>query len=105
MNLSTLLPFFHRPIVSGPSDVALSAVTDDSRQVKPGMIFAALKGEKIDGNQYVEKALAAGASVIISDQAPPTKLSNQITWVHTSNPRQALAHCGKPPMPSWCNIS
>ena len=55
MNLSTLLPFFHRPVVSGPSDVALSAVTDDSRQVKPGMIFAALKGEKIDGNQYVEK--------------------------------------------------
>jgi UDP-N-acetylmuramoyl-L-alanyl-D-glutamate--2,6-diaminopimelate ligase len=93
MNLSSILPLFHRPVVSGPTDVELSAVTDDSRQVQPGMIFAALKGEKIDGNQYVEKALAAGASVIISEQAPPAKLSNKITWVHTSNARQALAHC------------
>lgn len=39
--------------------------TFDSRQVKPGMTFVALKGEKADGHDFIPQALAAGAAKII----------------------------------------
>lgn len=43
----------------------LTRATFDSRQVRPGMTFIALKGEKADGRAYIPQALAAGASHII----------------------------------------
>ena len=39
--------------------------TFDSRQVKPGMAFVALKGEKADGHDFIPQALAAGAAKVI----------------------------------------
>ncbi|MEQ1743878.1 MAG: UDP-N-acetylmuramoyl-tripeptide--D-alanyl-D-alanine ligase [Saprospiraceae bacterium] len=45
-------------------------VCTDSRQVSPGCLFFALKGEKFDGNRFVEHALADGAAFAVAD-APP----------------------------------
>lgn len=42
-----------------------TGATFDSRAVKPGMLFIALKGEKADGHDFIPQALAAGASGII----------------------------------------
>ena len=39
--------------------------TFDSREVKPGMGFVALKGEKADGHDFIPQALAAGAADVI----------------------------------------
>ena len=39
--------------------------TLDSRQVKPGMLFVAVKGERVDGHDFIPQALAAGAAGII----------------------------------------
>ena len=39
--------------------------TFDSREVKPGMGFVALKGEKADGHAFIPQALAAGAAEIV----------------------------------------
>jgi UDP-N-acetylmuramoyl-L-alanyl-D-glutamate--2,6-diaminopimelate ligase len=41
----------------------------DSRRVRPGAVFVAMKGGSTDGNRYVEKAIAAGALGIITDSA------------------------------------
>ena len=43
----------------------LKRATFDSRAVKPGMTFVALKGEKADGRDFIPQALAAGAAEII----------------------------------------
>ena len=43
--------------------------TFDSRAVRPGMIFVALKGERSDGHDYIPQARAAGASAIIDGYA------------------------------------
>ena len=43
--------------------------TFDSRQVKPGMLFVALKGEKGDGHDYIPQALAGGAAGIVDGYA------------------------------------
>ena len=39
--------------------------TFDSRQVRPGMLFVALKGEKADGHDFIPQALAAGAAGVV----------------------------------------
>ena len=42
-----------------------TGVNTDSRTIKPGEIFFAIKGENFDGNEYAEKALEAGAAYAI----------------------------------------
>ena len=44
---------------------AFSGATFDSREVRPGMLFVALKGEKADGHDYIPQALAKGAAGIV----------------------------------------
>jgi UDP-N-acetylmuramoyl-L-alanyl-D-glutamate--2,6-diaminopimelate ligase len=54
----------------GDSPQPVTGVEYDSRRVKPGSVFVAMKGGSTDGNRYVEKARAAGALGIITDSAP-----------------------------------
>jgi UDP-N-acetylmuramoyl-L-alanyl-D-glutamate--2,6-diaminopimelate ligase len=53
----------------GDSDHQVTGVEYDSRRVRPGSVFIAMKGGSTDGNRYVEKAIAAGALGIITDSA------------------------------------
>lgn len=49
----------------GELDFAFEGATFDSRLVKPGMLYVALKGENADGNDFIPQALEAGAAKII----------------------------------------
>jgi len=55
-------------------------VITDSRQITPGALFFALKGERFNGNQFAEKALADGASFAIIDE-PEYKKSDRYVLV------------------------
>ena len=50
----------------GAKDAAISGLTADSRQVKPGYLFAALPGTKVDGAKFIPQAIAAGAAAVIA---------------------------------------
>jgi len=54
---------------AGGSDEPITGIEYDSRRVRPGAVFVAMKGGSTDGNRYVEKAIAAGALGIITDAA------------------------------------
>jgi UDP-N-acetylmuramoyl-L-alanyl-D-glutamate--2,6-diaminopimelate ligase len=54
---------------SGSSARALAGIEYDSRRVRPGSVFVAMKGGSTDGNRYIDKALAAGAIGIITDSS------------------------------------
>ena len=45
-----------------------TGVTTDSRSVKPGDLFVALKGDKFDGHAFVAKAAAGGAAGVMVSQ-------------------------------------
>jgi UDP-N-acetylmuramoyl-L-alanyl-D-glutamate--2,6-diaminopimelate ligase len=47
----------------------VTGVEYDSRKVRAGSVFVAMKGGSTDGNRYVEKAIAAGALGIVTDSA------------------------------------
>ena len=46
----------------------VSGVEIDSRDVVPGDLFFALKGEAMDGHRFVEMALAKGAAAVVVDR-------------------------------------
>ncbi|HVJ08080.1 MAG TPA: UDP-N-acetylmuramoyl-L-alanyl-D-glutamate--2,6-diaminopimelate ligase [Acidisarcina sp.] len=48
-------------------DTEISGVEYDSRRVRPGSLFVAMKGGTTDGNQYLKKAIAAGAVAVVTD--------------------------------------
>ncbi|MGP8270007.1 MAG: UDP-N-acetylmuramoyl-L-alanyl-D-glutamate--2,6-diaminopimelate ligase [Terracidiphilus sp.] len=54
----------------GGSDEPVTGVEYDSRRVRKGSVFVAMKGGSTDGNRYVEKAIAAGALGVITDSSP-----------------------------------
>jgi UDP-N-acetylmuramoyl-L-alanyl-D-glutamate--2,6-diaminopimelate ligase len=53
----------------GDSDAPITGIEYDSRKVKPGAVFVAMKGGSTDGNRYIDKAIGAGALGIITDSS------------------------------------
>lgn len=60
-----------------------------SKSVSPGCLFAALKGEKTDGLDFVRDAETGGAAAVLSDRPRPADV--HLSWVRVSDARQALA--------------
>jgi len=48
--------------------VSFCGVTQDTRNLKPGMLYVALKGHNFDGHDFVSKALESGAAAALVDQ-------------------------------------
>ena len=60
------------------ADFEFTGVTTDSRAVKPGELFVALKGDNFDGHDYCAKAVELGAAgVVVSHE-----VSGQIGRAH-----------------------
>ncbi len=67
----------------------IKGITEDSRQVKPGYLFAAIKGDKIDGNKFIDAAVRNGAVAVISSKKIYRK-DPGVAYIEHKNPRQAL---------------
>jgi UDP-N-acetylmuramoyl-L-alanyl-D-glutamate--2,6-diaminopimelate ligase len=66
-------------------DVMISGITADSREVKPGFLFAALPGARSDGATFIMQALKAGAAAVICGKG----ISGDV--ISVENPRRILA--------------
>jgi UDP-N-acetylmuramoyl-L-alanyl-D-glutamate--2,6-diaminopimelate ligase len=66
-------------------DVAIVGITADSREVRPGFLFAALPGTKTDGSTFIAQALKAGAAAVICGKG----ISGDV--ISVENPRRLLA--------------
>jgi UDP-N-acetylmuramoyl-L-alanyl-D-glutamate--2,6-diaminopimelate ligase len=49
-----------------PQDPEITGVTADSRKVRPGFLFAALPGAKVDGREFAVRAVASGAAAVLA---------------------------------------
>ncbi len=70
----------------------VSAITTDSRQVKPGTVFVAIKGDTHDGHQFIEKAFSAGAVAVISEMDVPSNGAELFKVGSTMAAIRKLAH-------------
>jgi UDP-N-acetylmuramoyl-L-alanyl-D-glutamate--2,6-diaminopimelate ligase len=71
-------------------DAVVSGVEYDSRRVKAGDCFVAMRGEKTDGNRYIDAAIAAGAVAIVSD-SKEARPREGVAWATVPHGRRALA--------------
>jgi len=65
----------------------IAGITDDSRKVESGFLFAALKGEDFDGHDFYEEALNNGACVILLER----EISQDIPYILVPNARKAFS--------------
>jgi UDP-N-acetylmuramoyl-L-alanyl-D-glutamate--2,6-diaminopimelate ligase len=89
MKLRELIEALRHPMVSGNLDTEITELAYDSRQVRQGFLFAALRGVKVDGHHFIPQTIEAGASAILAETAPPAE--STIPWIHVPDSRAALA--------------
>jgi UDP-N-acetylmuramyl-tripeptide synthetase len=73
------------------ASLKIAGITQDSRQVKSGYLFAALKGSKSDGVQFIPQALENGAGCILIAEDADVILPDNVAVIHSREPRLALA--------------
>ena len=76
--------------VHGTTDVAISKIEFDSRKIELDAVFVAIRGTLSDGHDYIEKAIALGARVIICE-AFPSELKAGVTFIQVADTNEALA--------------
>jgi len=76
---------------AGPHDEAeiVTDVTHDSRQVRNGTLFVAIKGHTMDGHRFIDDVMRRGAVGIISEYDRPPNFNG--TWLKVDEAREALA--------------
>ncbi len=74
-------------------EVAFERAVIDSREVHDGDLFIALKGERVDGNDFVPHAIANHAAGIISHRAPGA-IPNRLAYVQVPDTLKALQDVG-----------
>lgn len=84
---------------SALSDPALeiAGLTADSREVRPGFLFAALPGVRDDGASYINDALERGAAAIlvtppVAEKCEKIAPARNVRWLKDINPRRQYAH-------------
>lgn len=75
--------------VIGPEVLLIRDIVFDSRLIKPGGVFVALRGKYHDGHQYVHAAYQQGAAIVVGEQ--PHTPPHGKTYVQVANSRQALS--------------
>jgi UDP-N-acetylmuramoyl-tripeptide--D-alanyl-D-alanine ligase len=82
-------------------DFSVSGVTFDSREVEPGHLFVALKGEATDGHLFLDKAFAAGAAGALvsgAEERPHVRVADTFAALNdlarASRARSAARICG-----------
>lgn len=74
---------------NGNLDKQVGFIGFDSREVKSGSLFVALKGLTVDGHDYIDDAIDRGASVVVCERLP-VQLKESTTYIVVRDTAQAL---------------
>jgi UDP-N-acetylmuramoyl-L-alanyl-D-glutamate--2,6-diaminopimelate ligase len=76
-------------VLSQSGEASVSGLEYDSRRIKPGDAFIAMKGESSDGNKYIDIAIAHGAVAVVTDSSTE-KARPGVAWAQVPHGRRAL---------------
>jgi UDP-N-acetylmuramoyl-L-alanyl-D-glutamate--2,6-diaminopimelate ligase len=91
MTLRELLHGVPLLALTGSDEAGIEGLAYSSKDVRPGFLFAALKGARFDGLAFAAEAVAKGAAAVLSDRPRPEGL--ETAWVRVFDPREALGLC------------
>src|SRR5881628_864396 len=77
-------------VLAQSGNPSITGIEYDSRKVKAGDLFVAVKGDTSDGNKFIGKAIAAGAVAIVTDSTEE-KPPQTVSWAQVAHGRRALA--------------
>lgn len=89
MKLTAILDNIPRVRPFGPLEGDIRALTADSREAGPGVLFAAIRGEHADGHDFIADALKKGAAAILAEKDVPEDFRG--TWLTVKDTKAALA--------------
>ncbi|MCX5712295.1 MAG: UDP-N-acetylmuramoyl-L-alanyl-D-glutamate--2,6-diaminopimelate ligase [Candidatus Omnitrophica bacterium] len=73
------------------SKLNITGLCSDSKEVKKGYLFVAVKGASVDGHKYIPDAVRNGAAVVVFDQAGAEKLAHPgVEFIQVSDSKKAL---------------
>jgi UDP-N-acetylmuramoyl-L-alanyl-D-glutamate--2,6-diaminopimelate ligase len=78
-------------LILAPGDPEIAGLTADSRDVRPGWLFAALPGARQDGRAFIEQAIAQGAAAILSLPGTEGRVTERASFISDTEPRRRLA--------------
>ncbi len=96
MKLNKLLLGLDNLKAKGSLDVEIKGIESNSKNVKDGYMFIAIKGFSVDGHDYINNAIEAGAKTIMVQEGcdlKKIKLPADVTLIMAKDTRQALAIC------------
>ena len=73
MKLQELLKNIKPSVIEGNTDIEISGVNIDSRKIREGHLFVAMRGTQVDGHKFIDKALESGAKAILCEEFPQDK--------------------------------
>ena len=89
MKLNELLKNITPIKIIGNDDVEITGVNIDSRRIKAGHLFVAMKGTQVDGHQFIGKAIELGAISVLCEDLPEV-LQEGITYVQVESTEDAV---------------
>ena len=89
MRLKELLKNIKPTQVVGDENTDITGVNIDSRKIKQGHLFVAMKGTQVDGHQFIPKALDLGASAILCEDLP-AELKENVTYIQVASTEDAV---------------
>ncbi len=81
--------YFHN-INNNYKNFSFSGISFNTKSIKKNNIFFAIKGNSIDGNKFIPKAIKKGSKIIVTERKK-NQFQNGILYIHTKNVRKLLA--------------
>lgn len=75
--------------VIGSTNIAITALSFDSRKIEKDSLFIAVKGTQSDGHQYIDETISKGAIAILCEEIP-TAINEKATYVKVNDTSLAL---------------
>ncbi|NLW48330.1 MAG: UDP-N-acetylmuramoyl-tripeptide--D-alanyl-D-alanine ligase [Firmicutes bacterium] len=79
--LSEILQIIGGRLLQGDPELPVTGISTDSRKIKQGDLFLALKGERFDGHQFLSEAVKAGAAALLVMEDPGLDLETPVISV------------------------
>ena len=90
MNLTDVLVKVQPLETKGNMDIEITGVQMDSRKVKKGDLFIAVKGTQTDGHAFISKALELGAIAVLQSNELSAELLEGVTYVRVADTEDAV---------------
>ena len=84
MILSELIARIKPVSICGSTDIEITGINIDSRRIKQGHIFVAMKGTQVDGHKFIGKAIELGAAAVLLEDMPE-EIQDGVTYVQVES--------------------